>query len=150
MPQSLSKVYIHIIFSTKNRYPFISNEIKDELCSYISGILINIQSDVIKINGTKDHLHFLCTLPRTISIAKLLEEIKKSSSKWIKTKGNEWDKFAWQDGYGIFSISRSILKKTIDYIENQEEHHKKISFQDELRKFLESYNVDYDEKYLWD
>jgi len=150
MPQSLAKVYIHIIFSTKNRYPFISNEIKNELCAYISGILINIQSDVIKINGTGDHLHVLCTLPRTTSIAMVLEEIKKSSSKWIKTKGKKWDKFAWQDGYGIFSVSQSLVKKTEEYIKNQEEHHKKISFQDELRQFLESYNVDYDEKYLWD
>ncbi len=150
MPQSLSKVYVHIIFSTKNRQPFITSAIKDELCAYISGILINIQSDVKKINGTEDHLHVLCTLPRTISIAKLVEEIKKSSSKWIKTKGNEWNKFAWQDGYGIFSVSQSLIKKTEKYIGDQEEHHKKISFQDELRQFLESYNVDYNEKYLWD
>lgn len=92
----------------------------------------------------------LCTLPRTTSIAMVLEEIKKSSSKWIKTKGKKWDKFAWQDGYGIFSVSQSLVKKTEEYIKNQEEHHKKISFQDELRQFLESYNVDYDEKYLWD
>jgi len=150
MPQSLAKVYVHIIFSTKNRLRFITKKIKNELYAYISGILINIKSDVIKINGTEDHLHVLCTLPRTISIAKLLEEIKKSSSKWIKTKGEEWSTFSWQDGYGIFSISQSILQKTLDYIENQEEHHKEMSFQDELRKFLESYNIDYDEKYLWD
>jgi len=149
MPQSLAKVYVHIIFSTKNRIPFIKGKIKNELYAYITGILINMKSDVVKINGTEDHLHILCTLPRTISIAKLLEETKKSSSKWIKTKGKKWIKFAWQDGYGVFSISNSTLQEVVKYIDNQEEHHNKLSFQDELKKFLEDYGIGYDERYLW-
>ena len=150
MPQSLAKVYVHIIFSTKNRKPFITKDITNELYAYIAGILKNLKSDVIKINGTQDHLHILCTLPRTITIAKVLEETKKSSSKWIKTKGVKWVKFAWQDGYGIFSISESDLIETTSYIANQENHHKRLSFKEELKKFLEDYGIEYDERYLWD
>lgn len=150
MPQSLSKVYLHIIFSTKLRKSLITREIQNELHAYIAGTLINLKSDVLKVNGTIDHVHILCTLPRTITISKLLEEIKKSSSKWIKTKGIKWSSFAWQDGYGTFSVSSSLIKNVIKYIENQEEHHKKISFQDEFREFLIKYNIDYDERYLWD
>jgi len=150
MPQSLSKVYVHIIFSTKLRKPFITKDIQNELYSYIAGTLINLKSDVLKINGIKDHIHILCTLPRTITIAKILEEMKKSSSKWIKTNGTKWSGFAWQDGYGTFSVSSSLINNVIKYIENQEEHHKKVSFQDEFREFLKKYNIDYDERYLWD
>ena len=150
MPQSLAKVYVHIIFSTKNRVPIISNNIRNELYAYISGILINLKSDVIKINGTQDHLHILCTIPRTVTIAKVLEEVKKSSSRWIKTKGSPWNQFAWQDGYGIFFVSSSEVQDTISYIENQEKHHQKLSFKDELRIFLNEYGVEYDERYLWD
>ena len=150
MPQSLAKVYVHIVFSTKHHEPFISKEIKDELYSYLAGILIKHNSDVIKINGIENHIHILCTLHRTISIAKILEEIKKSSSKWIKTKKDIWAKFGWQDGYGIFSVDEKSLNSMINYIENQEEHHKKISFKEELLKFLKMYNIEYDERYLWD
>jgi len=150
MPQSLSKVLVHIIFSTKNRHNFISKEIKDELCRYISGILKNIKSEPVMINGVSDHIHILCTLPRTITQAGLLEEIKKSSSKWIKTKYRSFEKFAWQSGYGIFSVSSSLIKNVVTYIKNQEEHHKKVTFQEEFILFLKKYNIEYDERYLWD
>ena len=150
MPQSLAKVYIHIIFSTKHHTALITREIKGELHAYIAGTLINLKSEVLKINGTEDHIHILCTLPRTITIAKLLEEIKKSSSKWMKTKGSKWLKFAWQNGYGCFSVSGSSIQNLINYIEKQEEHHKKISFRDEFIEFLKKNNIDYDERYLWD
>ena len=150
MPQSLSRVLIHIIFSTKNRNHFISKEIKDELYRYISGTLKNIKSQPIMINGVSDHIHILCTLPRTITQAYLLEEIKKSSSKWIKTKNRSFEKFAWQSGYGIFSVSSSLIKDVVTYIKNQEEHHKKITFQEEFILFLKKHNVEYNDRYLWD
>jgi putative transposase len=150
MPQSLSKVLVHIIFSTKNRHNFISKEIKDELYRYISGTLKNIRSEPIIINGVSDHIHILCTLPRIISQAGLLEEIKKSSSKWIKTKDKSFEKFAWQSGYGIFSVSSSLIKNVVTYIKNQEEHHKKVTFQEEFILFLKKYNIEYDERYLWE
>ena len=130
MTQSLSKVYIHIIFSTKNRKFFITEEVELELFSYIGSILKSLNSNAIKINGTANHIHILCILSKNISISKIVEEIKKSSSKWLKTKGSEYSFFAWQTGYGVFSVSESKLKLVLDYISKQKEHHKSIDFKD--------------------
>ncbi len=150
MPQSLSKVYVHIVFSTKNRYPFIKPDVESELFAYIGGIIRENEGILLKINAVPDHIHILSTLPKNISQAKLLEEIKRSSSRWIKTKGEHYRKFAWQRGYGIFSVSSSGLNAVSNYILSQKEHHKKINFKEELIRFLEKYGLDYDEKYLWD
>jgi len=149
MPQSLSKVYVHITFSTKNRYPFIDDNIKQELWSYLGGICKSLECNPIRIGGYNDHIHICCLLSKKITQIKLLEEIKKSSSKWIKTKGEQYENFYWQDGYGIFSVNPAEIEIVEKYIDNQQEHHKKLTFQTELLAFLKKYEVEYDERYLW-
>ncbi len=148
MPQSLSKVYIHCVFSTKKCMPLITDAVRKDLHSYIIGTLSNIGSYVNEIYANPDHLHVLCTLPRTITIAELISKIKTSSSKWIKKQGIV--NFSWQNGYGSFSVSSSKVMIVEKYILNQPEHHKKVSFKDELRIFFNEYNIKFDEQYAWD
>lgn len=150
MPQSLAKVLVHIVFSTKNRAALITEAIEGELFAYQAAILREHKSQVLIINGTADHVHILCTLPRSIALAKLLEEVKKSSSKWIKTKGNIFLEFAWQNGYGAFSIGESGVAQAKRYIAGQKEHHHRQTFQDEFRELLDRYGIEYDERYLWE
>lgn len=150
MPQSLASILIHIIFSTKNREPLILPEISQELYSYITGIARTHESLVHEIGGIEDHVHLLISLPRTLPLSKLIEEVKKGSSKWIKTKGEIYSKFAWQYGYGAFSIGQSAYENLRKYIQTQQIHHKKISFQDEYRVFLKKYHINYNEEYVWD
>ena len=150
MPQSLIRNYLHITFSTKNRHPFITNDIKEELFAYMGGICKNLECQPIKVGGYTDHIHILCMLSKKIALVKLLEELKSHSSKWIKTKGEAYHNFYWQDGYGAFSVNPSEVEIVIDYISNQKEHHSKKTFQNEYRAFLKKYKVEYDERYLWD
>ncbi len=150
MPQSLAKVCVHIVFSTKYRQPLIDEKIENELWSYMGGICNELECQPVKIGGYVDHIHILCVLSRKIAIMKLVQEIKQSSSKWIKTKGHEYKDFYWQDGYGIFSVNPSGLDVVIRYIENQKAHHQEKEFKDEFRGFLKKYNVEYDERYVWD
>lgn len=148
MAQSLTKQYSHIVFSTKNREKFINNKIKNELYSYIAGILKSLKSPAIIIGGTDDHIHILCILSKNYSISKIIEELKKNSSKWIKTKG--MSNFYWQRGYGAFSISQSHVEIVQRYVKNQLEHHKNQTFKDEFRGLLQKYKIDFDERYVWD
>ena len=150
MPQSLSKVYVHITFSTKHRYPFIDKAIEQELWEYIGGTCKALECNPIRVGGHSDHVHICCLLSKKITQIKLLEEVKKESSKWMKTKGAQYENFYWQDGYGIFSVNPYELDKVVEYINNQHEHHKKRTFQQELVAFLKKYKVEYDERYLWD
>ncbi len=150
MPQSLVKNYIHITFSTKYRYPFIDDHIKEELFNYLGGICKNLECNPVIIGGYKDHVHILCLLSRKIALMKLIEELKTHSSKWIKTKGRSYQKFYWQNGYGAFSVNPQKTDIVKNYILTQEEHHKKKTFQEEYRLFLEEYGIDYDERYVWD
>ena len=150
MPQSLSSILIHLIFSTKNREPFISPEIETELYPYMASIFKAMKSPALIINGSSDHVHMLFSLSRVITIADLVEEVKTASSKWIKTKGRQFTNFHWQNGYGAFSIGQSQVPDVKRYIARQKEHHRRITFQDEYRKFLRRYGVDYDERYVWD
>lgn len=149
MAQSLSKLYVHIIFHTKYNQDLIDADIEAELYAYIGGIIKANESFPIKINGTKNHIHILASMSKNIALAKFVEEIKRNSSRWIKTKGEQYQGFAWQGGYAGYSVSQSVVENVVRYIDNQKEHHKVISFEDEYRKFLEEYNVDYDENYLW-
>ena len=148
MPQSLAKVYIHIVFTTKTGFPFIHEIVRPELQSYIIGTLSNLRIFTYEIYANPDHIHILCTLPRTITMANLISKIKTSSSKWIKTKGIH--DFDWQDGYGIFSVSSSKVATVENYIRKQPEHHKLANYKDELRQFFKEYEIDYDEQYVWD
>jgi len=150
MSQSLSKVYVHITFSTKTHKPLIDDAIKASLFEYIGGICKGLDCNPVRVGGHRDHVHILCLLSRKIAQMKLLEEIKKQSSKWIKTKGQPYSDFYWQDGYGIFSVNPKENDIVIKYIDNQLEHHKKATFKDEFRAFLKKYKVEYDERYVWD
>jgi len=149
MSQSLSKLFVHIIYHIKNKNAYIRNEEKNELYSYIGKITKDLDSIPILINGVENHVHILCVMSKNIALSKLIEEIKKNSSRWIKKFGPHYSYFEWQGGYGGFSVSPSICEKTKKYIENQEERHKKISFQEEYLLFLKEYGIDYNEKYLW-
>jgi putative transposase len=150
MPQSLSSILIHLIFSTKNREPFISTAIEQELHPYVAKIFRELKSPSLTIGGTDDHVHILFSLGRTIEIADLIQKVKTESSKWIKTKGQEFENFHWQRGYGAFSIGQSEVATLKRYIAGQRAHHQRVTFQDEYRKFLKSYGIDYDERYVWD
>ncbi len=150
MGQSLVKNYLHIVFSTKHRAPLIDQQIEVELHGYLGGICNKLGCQVIKIGGYTDHIHILCMLSKKITLMKLMEELKSHSSKWIKTKGAEYDNFYWQDGYGAFSVNPSEVEIVVNYIVNQKEHHSKKTFQTEYKAFLEKYKVDFDERYVWD
>ena len=148
MPQSLAKVFIHIVFATKHSQPIISTIIQTELHAYMVGTISKLGSYTNAIYANPDHIHILCNLPRTITLSDFISKIKTSSSKWIKTRGMA--NFSWQDGYGAFSVSSSKIKVVEKYILNQSEHHKKVRFKEELRKFFEEYGIEYDERYVWD
>ena len=150
MPQSLTCILVHIVFSTKHRQPFIKPEIETELFKYMSSIYREYKSPALAMNGTENHVHTLISLSKTMTISKLIEEVKRSSSKWIRTKGDAYRNFYWQNGYGAFSISQSHVDALKKYIANQKEHHKKHTFQDEFRALLKRYGVEYDERYVWD
>ena len=150
MAQSLSNVLVHLVFSTKNRRRRIDVAIEEELFKYVSGICREWSCPAHKVGASDDHVHIACSLGRTTSISKLVEEIKTGSSKWIKTKGDRYAEFCWQNGYGTFSVGQSQLEDLRRYIGNQREHHRRITFQDEYREFLKRYEVVCDERYVWD
>jgi len=151
MPQSLARVLVHIVFSTKNRYPFLADKnICNEMHAYLGGTCNELECPVLTVGGATDHVHVLCALSRNFSIASVVGDIKRGSSKWIKTKGRMLTKFAWQNGYGVFSVGQSEVERVRQYIVGQEDHHRKKTFQDEYRSFLKEYRVNYDERYIWD
>jgi REP element-mobilizing transposase RayT len=151
MPQSLAHLYVHIIFSTKHRQTFITERIEKELYAYIAKILYDeCYSPAVVIGGDRDHIHILLALSRAWSIAKIVELIKKRSSKWMKTKGRDLSGFQWQTGYGCFSVSKSSVLAVKRYIENQKQHHRKQTYKDEFIQFLEKHGIEYDERYVWD
>ncbi|MDR0392053.1 MAG: transposase [Planctomycetaceae bacterium] len=149
MTQSLSQLYVHIIFHVKNNGILIRQEDEPELYAYIGGIISRQDSFPIQINGMEDHLHILSSMSKNISLAKYVEEIKKSSSKWMKTKSESYNHFAWQGGYAGYSVSQTKIAIVKKYIQNQKEHHKTMSFKDEYIKFLKNYKVDFNESYVF-
>ena len=151
MPQSLAQIYLHIVFSTKHRTPFLQDKaLRVELHAYLVGACRNLDSPSLRIGGVEDHVHVLCCLSRTRTVADVVRELKRESSKWLKTKDKELAAFHWQDGYGAFSISPAHVGTLTEYIANQEQHHAQTSFQDEYRRLLKKYGVEYDERYVWD
>jgi len=149
MSQSLSQVYVHIAFSTKNRQPSIGDALQQPLWAYIAGVCRALECLAIRVGGHNDHIHICCLLSKKVTQVALLQEIKRKSSQWMKNQGEQHSAFYWQDGYGIFSVNPSEVEKVVEYIDNQHEHHKKRTFQEEFLAFLKKYKVDYDERYLW-
>ena len=151
MSQSLTRLWTHLIFSTKDRFPFLRDKVlRDEMHAYLATILRAHDCETLIVGGVEDHTHSLFALPRTHAIANIVKEIKRTSSGWIKGTSRKLSKFYWQGGYAAFSVSQSNVSDVIHYIENQEEHHKRVTFQDEYRAFLNAYGVEFDERYLWD
>lgn len=149
MAQTLVNILVHVIFSTKQRRHLIKMEIQPSLHAYLAGTLKNLDSPCVAIGGTSNHVHVLMALSKKAGLSEVVGELKKSSSKWIKTKGPAYAHFAWQEGYGAFSIGQSQVAVLKRYIARQEEHHKTKSFEAELIATLRKYEVTYDERYLW-
>jgi len=150
MPQSLAKNLIHLVFATKDRRPLLDDGIREELHRYACGTLSDLDSPALVINSVADHGHVLFNLHRTKALADVVMELKRGTSKWIKTKGAQFAAFQWQAGYGAFSVSQSAVTEVREYILGQAEHHRKIDFQEEFRRLLRRYEVEFDERYVWD
>ncbi|HWL54179.1 MAG TPA: IS200/IS605 family transposase [Chthoniobacteraceae bacterium] len=150
MPQSLSRILIHLVFSTKDRKRYLTPVIQIELYPYLVGILNHMECSPIQIGGIEDHVHLFFGLSRTRTVAAVVETVKTSSSKWIKTKGTAFVDFHWQSGYGAFSVSQSDADAVVAYVRHQAQHHRKMTFQDEYRRLLQRYQVAFDERYMWD
>jgi putative transposase len=151
MAQSLSRLWTHLIFSSKHRFPFLSDKaIRTDMHGYLAMGLREHGCETLIVNGANDHVHALFALSRTHSIASVVKEIKRTSSVWVKERSPKLQVFQWQGGYGAFSVSQSNLEEVIKYIDRQDEHHKRITFQDEYRAFLKAYGVVYNERYVWD
>lgn len=151
MPQSLSQVWLHIVFSTKERQPFLhDSKFRDEMFRMLGHSLGEIGCFPKISGGWIDHVHVLCGLSRTLSIAQLVEHIKTETSRWAKKQSRNTKVFGWQNGYGAFSVSHSNLDRVVRYISNQEQHHKRWSFQHEFRELCRKHNVEIDERYVWD
>jgi len=149
MAQTLVCLRVHAVFSTKNRRSIITPNVESELYVYMGGVMKNLDSRCLAAGGTENHVHLLISQSKNIALSKLMEEIKKSSSKWIKTKGLALRTFAWQEGYGAFSIGQSQVEAVQQYIARQKERHKKQTFEEELVTLLKRYQVPYDERYIW-
>lgn len=149
MAGSFTKIYYHLVFSTKNRIKLIDKDIQQDLYSYICGILKNENGYVIAVGGMSDHIHILCTVPPKVSLSDTIKKIKVASTKWIQGKGNLHQKFSWQPGYGLFTVSHSQLNAVADYIKDQEKHHNKLTYKDEFRLLLRKHNIEFDEKFIW-
>ena len=151
MPQSLVQIYLHIVFSTKNREPFLKDkEIKRKVYAYMAGICKDMECSALTIGGIEDHVHLFTRHSKKITVADFLRDLKRSSSIWIKTLSSSLVSFSWQAGYGAFSVSPAHVENVKKYIINQEEHHRKESFQDEFRRLCKKYGVEIDERYVWD
>jgi putative transposase len=151
MPQSLAQIYLHIVFSTKHRHPFLQDpSIRDEAHKYLGGTCNNLGCPVLCVGGVADHVHVLCRFGRTLSVADLLQGLKQDSSKCLKSKGPALANFFWQSGYGAFSVSPGHVEALRGYIANQEAHHRTETFQDEFRRLLTKYGLQWEECYVWD
>jgi REP element-mobilizing transposase RayT len=150
MAQTLVALYYHIVFSTKNRAELIRPDVEDELYAYIGGILKNNRSKLLIGNGTQNHAHLLTSLDKNILIPDVIGDVKRSSSKWLKTKGGMLAKFGWQDGYSAFTVGHKQIETVKRYIAGQKEHHQKKYFEDEMRELYDEHDVPFDDRYVWD
>ncbi len=151
MPQSLAQIYLHLVFSTKNRTPFLQDAaLRTNLHAYLAGACKNLGCPAVRVGGVADHVHIATRFARNITIADLVRDLKRESSRWLKTRSPTLQDFRWQEGYGAFSVSPAHLPPLVEYIARQEEHHRRETFADELRRLLDKYGVEYDERHLWD
>lgn len=150
MAQSLAKIYVHLIFSTKNRERTLPDEIRQDLHAYMGGTLKALHCPPIEINSEPDHLHALLVLGRTVALSEIVGQLKKSANDWLRKRDRQFSSFLWQAGFGAFSVSQSQVEDVRAYIRNQREHHRAKPFQEEFRAFLEAYGVEFDERYVWD
>ena len=150
MPQSLSNILIHVIWSTKDRHPWLERGIREKTHAFLAGAVRQCDCEAYRVGGVADHVHLAVRLSRTLSVADLVMEIKVASSKWVKSQDTTVSDFCWQLGYGAFSVGMSQKETLLHYIDTQEEHHRTRTFQNEYRDFLQKYGIDYDERYIWD
>ena len=150
MPQSLSQLYAHLIFSTKDRFPFLKDDIRERVHGYLATTLRDMGSPFVVVGGVADHVHILFDMGRIHAAKDFVEQLKRESSKFVKTLRPNLNQFFWQRGYGIFSVSPTPREKVVLYIESQEEHHRSKTFQEEYRDFLNRYRIEFDEQYVWD
>lgn len=150
MPQSLANNLIHLVFSTKHREPWLTDAFRVDFHAYLAAVMNNLQCPVLALNFVDDHVHLLFSLYRTVTLATVVEDAKTSSSRWLKTQAAHFAPFAWQGGYGAFSVSQSNVAQVTRYIIGQAEHHQKMSFQDEIRALLMKNSLNFDERFLWD
>ena len=150
MPQSLSRLLVHLVFSTKNREPSLSPALQPKLHAYLAATCDQHDCPSLRVGGVADHVHLLFGLARTRALSDVVQAIKTSSSKWIKEQGAEFNAFHWQAGYGAFSVSQSDTARVVAYIQDQAEHHRTMSFQEEYRRLLQRYEIAFDERYVWD
>ncbi len=151
MPQSLSAVYLHLVFSTKDRRPFLRDKtVRDALHAYMGGVSKALDCPPLIVGGVEDHVHLLCRLAHTITQAEWVKELKRISNGWLKEHSRDYADFEWQDGYADFSVSQSNLDQVKQHIASQEEHHRKTTFRDELRALLRKHEIEFDERYVWD
>lgn len=149
MSQSLARILIHVVFSTKNRDPMLSDSIRPRVFGYLATVGRDMGCEVFRVGGMPDHVHLAVALSRTISVAEFVKKVKQTSSSWMKEQGSS-PRFEWQAGYGAFSIGESQVEPLIHYIDHQEAHHRKKTFQDEFRAMMAKYGMKGDERYLWD
>ena len=150
MPQSLSEILLHVVFSTKDRAQIIPKDLQPPLHAFLAGICRTAGCEALRVGGVSDHVHLAVRHSRTVTVATLIEDLKTTSSKWIKTQATGLNEFHWQRGYGAFSIGRSQLPALIHYIDAQPEHHRTKTFQEEYRTLLQRYAIAFDERYVWD
>lgn len=150
MAHTFTNLLTHAIFSTKDRAPFINAELKEQLFPYMIGILRELKAKTLAINGVEDHVHLLFALPPSLSIADAMRVLKTNSSRWVHETWATRRTFSWQSGYGAFSVSQSNIASVVEYIRGQEEHHRKMTFQEEFIVFLKKHGIEYDERYIWE
>jgi putative transposase len=150
MPQSISHVLVHLVFSTKGRRPFLTDVVRSEMHAYLASVLNGSDNICVRVGGVADHVHIALFMARTETMSKIVERLKVSSSKWIKTKGPEYEKFGWQRGYAAFSVGLSDRAALVRYIDGQATHHQRRDFQAEMRAMFRKYGVEYDEQFVWD
>ena len=150
MPQSLTMLYAHLVFSTKNRYPFLDSEVRDRVHGYLATVIRSIDSPYVVVGGVVDHVHLVFDMGKMHAPVEFVEQVKRESSKFVKTLGTKYRDFYWQRGYGMFSVSPTHLADVETYIRKQEEHHRTKTFQEEYREFLTRYGIKFDERYMWD